>query len=107
MASTIFRLSSNTSALTDIRDRLQTVCAPARKLYAVIVQQAFNGPIHPKPPGTATPPEILEACGLGVEEFYALLGVLEGAGLIGVSNAYPFEEILVPDEAAEALTADK
>jgi hypothetical protein len=91
--------------LTNILDRLQTVSASARKLFTVIVRQAFNGPIHPKPRGTATPPEILEACGLGVEEFYALLSVLEAAGFIRVSNAYPFEEIVLSAEVAEALTA--
>ena len=91
--------------MTNILDRLQILSAPARKLFTVIARQAFNGPIHPKPKGTATPPEILEACGLGVEEFYALLGVLEGAGLIRVSNAYPFEEIVILAEMAEALAA--
>lgn len=86
-----------------LRDRLQTVSVPARKLFDVIVQQAYHGPLHPKPKGTATPPEILEACGLDVGEFYALLSVLTKAGLIEVSNAYPFEEIRLLPEAAEAL----
>jgi hypothetical protein len=86
-----------------VRDRLQKVSAPARKLFEVIVREAYHGPLHPKPMGTATPPEILEACGIDVGEFYALLSVLATAGLIRVSSAYPFEEIRLSPEAAEAL----
>ena len=86
-----------------VRDRLEMVPVPARKLFDVIVHQAYRGPLHPKPKGTATPPEILEACGLDVGEFYVLLKALTTAGLIRVSNAYPFEEIRLSSEAAEAL----
>jgi len=86
-----------------LSDRLQTVSVPARKLFDVIVRQAYHGPLHPKPKGIATPPEILEACGLDVGEFYALLSALTNAGLIRVSNAYPFEEIQLSSEAAAAL----
>jgi len=86
-----------------VSDRLQTVSVPARKLFATIVHEAYHGPLHPKPIGTATPPEILEACGLDVGEFYLLLSVLTAAGLIRVSNAYPFEEIELTSGAAEAL----
>lgn len=84
-------------------DRLETVSATARKLFEVIVHQAYHGPLRGKSDGTATPPEILEACGLDVGEFYALLSVLTTAGLIRVSNAYPFEEIQLSPEAAEVL----
>jgi acyl dehydratase len=59
----------------------------------VIVQQIHHGPLRSKANGTATPPEILEACGLDVGEFYDLLDTLEKAGLIRVLNTYPFEEI--------------
>ena len=86
-----------------VRDRLETVSVPARKLFGVIVREAYHGPLHPKPKGTATPPEILEACGLDVGEFYDLLNVLTNVGLIRVSNAYPFEEIELSAEAAAAL----
>ena len=86
-----------------VTDRLQTVSAPARKLFAVIVRQAYHGPLRPKSKAAATPPEILEACGLDVGEFYALLDVLREAGLIRISNAYPFEEIELSPEAAAAL----
>jgi hypothetical protein len=85
--------------------RLETVSAPARKLFAVIVRQAYHGTIRPKPEGIATPPEILEACGLDPDHFYDLLDTLVAAGLILVSNAYPFEEIHLSAEAAEALRA--
>ena len=87
---------------SSVFDRLGTVSVPARKLFAVIVREAYHGPIHPKLKGIATPPEILEACGLDVGEFYSLLNELKGVGLIRVSNAYPFEEIQLSPEAAEA-----
>lgn len=94
-------------AATLLTNRLQAVSASARKLFTVIVNQAYNGPLRPKPRGTATPPEILEACGLDVEEFYALLDALKEAGLIRVSSAYPFEEIeLSPDAAAAFASSD-
>jgi hypothetical protein len=79
-----------------VSERLETVSAPARKLFDLIVREAYHGPL-------ATPPEILEACGLDVEQFYALLDVLKEAGLIRVSNAYPFEEIQLTPRAQEAL----
>jgi hypothetical protein len=82
---------------------VEKVSVPARKLFEVIVHQAYRGPLRGKSPGTATPPEILEACGLDVGEFYALLSELTAAGLIRVSNAYPFEEIQLSPETAEAL----
>jgi|ERR1700722_983714 hypothetical protein len=83
-------------------ERLRNVSVPARKLFTMIVRAAYHGSIHPKPKGIATPPEILEACGLDVGEFYSLLNDLKVAGLIRVSNAYPFEEIQLSPEAAEA-----
>jgi acyl dehydratase len=84
-----------------IFDRLQGVSIPARKLFVVIVQQAYHGPIRPKPRGTALPAEILEACGLDVGDFYELLKALATAGLIRISNAYPFEEIQLSPDAAQ------
>lgn len=86
-----------------LADRLQRISIPARKLFAVIVREVDHGPLHPKPEGTATPPEILEACGLDVGEFYTLLDMLKQAGLIGVSSSYPFEEIRLTSEARDAL----
>ena len=85
-------------------DWLRTVSIPARKLFSVIVREAYHGPMHPKPKGIATPPEILEACGLDVGEFYSLLNELKEAGLIRVSNPYPFEEIQLSPEAGHAET---
>jgi hypothetical protein len=86
-----------------LADRLQRISIPARKLFAVIVREVDHGPLHPKPEGTATPPEILEACGLDVGEFYTLLDMLKQAGLIGVSSSYPFDEIRLTPEARDAL----
>jgi hypothetical protein len=85
--------------------RLETVSPPARKLFAVIVRQVYHGTIRPKAKGIATPPEILEACGLDPDHFYDLLNALTAAGLVRVSNAYPFEEIHLSAEAAEAIRA--
>ena len=88
--------------ISPLLQRLQTVSVAARKLFAVIVREAYHGPLHPKVPGVATPPEILEACGLDVGEFYSLLTVLREAGLVQVATAYPFEEIQLSPEASEA-----
>jgi hypothetical protein len=96
-------LAASDNPASFLTDRLQTLPVSAQKLFDVIVRQADHGPFHPKPKGTATPPEILEACGLDVGEFYALLSALTKAGLILVSNAYPFEEIRLSPEAAEAI----
>jgi hypothetical protein len=82
-----------------VRERLQTVPIPARKLFELIVRQAYHGPLRGKAEGTATPPEILEACGLDVQEFYELLETLKNAGLIRVSDSYPFEAIELTPEA--------
>ncbi|HTA47469.1 MAG TPA: hypothetical protein VK789_33735 [Bryobacteraceae bacterium] len=78
--------------------------AAARKLLEVIVRQTRRGSVHPKPKGIATPPEILEACGLDVDEFYELLSLLTEAGLIRVSGSYPFEEIQLTHEAEKDLS---
>jgi hypothetical protein len=85
-----------------LHDRLQAVSIPARKLFTLIVREAYHGPIHTKANGTATPPEVLEACGLDVADFYSLLNLLKEAGLIRVSDSYPFEEIRLSPEAADA-----
>jgi hypothetical protein len=80
-------------------NRLSSVPALARKLFCVIVREAYHGPMHPKPPGVAIPAEILEACGLDVGEFYALLDVLKNHRLIEISGDYPFEQICLHPEA--------
>jgi hypothetical protein len=85
----------------DKRAPVRGLSVPAQKLLRVIVNQVYHGALRPKAEGTATPPEILEACGLDVGEFYGLLDTLEKAGLIRVSNAYPFEEIQLTRDAQE------
>ena len=77
----------------------------ARKLLALIAQQAQRGPLSPKAPGVATPPEILEACGLDFGVFYELLRWLTDHGLIVVSGEYPFEEIRLTPAAGAAFPA--
>ena len=85
-----------------VRDIVAGAPPAARKLLALIVRQAAHGPIHPKTPGVATPPEILEACGLDVGVFYDLLRWLVEHELVQVAGEYPFEEIrLTPAAAAE------
>jgi hypothetical protein len=83
--------------------RLNAVSAPARKLFALIAHEVYHGPLRSKPTGAATPPEILEACGLDMGEFYVLLNILQECGLIRVLNSYPFEEIHLSPEAEKAL----
>jgi len=87
-----------------LTERLQSVSMPARKLFCVIVREAFHGPMHPKRSGTSVPAEVLEACGLDVGEFYGLLSDLAQSGLVRLSGAYPFEEIALTEEAAPAET---
>jgi hypothetical protein len=85
-------------------DRLRAVSPEARKLFCVVVREAYHGPMHPKAPGVAVPAEILEACGLDVAEFYSLLASLKNGRLIEVSGDYPFEEIRLTAEASAAET---
>ena len=75
-----------------VREIIAGAPPAAAKLLALIARQADHGPIHPKAPGVATPPEVLEACGLDVGHFYDLLRWLVEHALIQVDGEYPFEE---------------
>ena len=88
-------------------NRLSCISTQARKLFCVIVREAYYGPLHPKPPGVATPAEILEACGLDVGEFYSLLEILKNEHLIEVGGEYPLEEIRLTSEGAIAEEIDE
>lgn len=90
------------AAPTTLRDHLLPLPIAARKLFAVIVREAFHGPIHGKRENVATPAEILEGCGLDVGDFYSLLGTLKDKGLIEIFGAYPFEEIQISEKARDA-----
>ena len=90
------------SVLQDLMNRLSAVSAGARKLFCLIVREAYHGPMRSKPPGVATPAEILEACGLDVGEFYSMLDALANARLIVVSGDYPHEEIRLAEAALAA-----
>ena len=93
---------------TALRETLRSAPPTASKLFTVIVRQAYHGPIRFKADGVATPPEILEACGLDVGEFYELLSWLTDRGLIEVSGPYPFEEIRLTSAAqTEFLSASE
>jgi hypothetical protein len=76
----------------------QDLPVAARKLLSVIAQQATHGTLRSKGPGIATMPEVHEACGLDVDQMYAVLQVLREARLIRVEGEYPFEEISLTDE---------
>ena len=81
---------------------VQVKSSKGEAAWQLIVRQADRGPITPKPPGVATPPEVLEACGLDVGHFYELLRWLVEHELVQVAGEYPFEEIrLTPAAAAE------
>jgi hypothetical protein len=68
----------------------------------VIAQQASHGTLRSKGPGIATMPEVHEACGLDVDQMYAVLQVLREARLIQMEGEYPFEEISLTDEGGDA-----
>src|SRR5436309_3182637 len=53
-----------------LAERLQLLPVQARRLLCVIVRQAYPGTLRSKAPGTATMPEVHEACGLDVDELY-------------------------------------
>ncbi len=84
-------------------ERLKGLPVQVRRLLCVIARQAYHGTLRSKTPGTATMPEIHEACGLDVGELYALLHTLREARFIAVGDTYPFEEVLLIGESpAEA-----
>jgi hypothetical protein len=83
--------------------RLGKVPVSARRLFCVTLQQILDGPLRSKAAGVATAPEILEACGVDVDGFYALLAPLKTQGLLDVSVDYPFEEIRLTAESQVAV----
>lgn len=89
----------------DLQQMLDTAPPTTRRLLALIARQADHGPIRPKADGVATPPEILEACGLDVGEFYEMLHWLSDHGFVVVSGEYPFEEIRLTPAARAGLPA--
>jgi hypothetical protein len=88
------------------RDVLAGAPTTARRLFALIARQADHGPIHPKADGVATPPEILEACGLDVGEFYEMLAWLAERNLVTVGGEYPFEEIRLTPAGRDILSKE-
>jgi hypothetical protein len=77
----------------DLAAKLEGIPLSARKLLCVIAREIYNGPLRSKNPGTATMPEIHEACGLDVDQMDSVVRVLQEARLISVDGDYPFEEI--------------
>jgi hypothetical protein len=72
---------------------LGELSSQARKLLAVIAQQADHGTLRSKAPGLATLPEVHEACGLDPEPMQVLLKELSDAGWLRIEGEYPFEEL--------------
>ncbi len=74
--------------------------APARKLLAVVIRQAYAGTLLGKPRGVATMPEVHEACGLDPDELFPLMQEIIDAGFIAVEGDYPFEQLKLLDVPA-------
>ena len=74
-------------------ERLQLLPVEARRLLCVIVRQAYHGPLRSKAAGSATMPEIHEACGLDEDELQGLLNLLRDIDFISLDGSYPFEEV--------------
>ena len=85
-------------------ERLKPLPVAARRLLCVIVKQAYHGPLLSKTLGVATMPEVLEACGVDVDQLYALLDPLKQARLIEVGGEYPFEEMRLAADSEIAKT---
>jgi hypothetical protein len=79
--------------MSDSIKPLDRLSSQARKLLAVIAQQADHGTLRSKPPGVATLPEVHEACGLDPEPMQYLLKELSDAGWLRIEGEYPFEEL--------------
>src|SRR5262249_34208967 len=79
--------------------RLEQLPVRARRLLCLIARQAYHGPLRSKTPGMATMPEIHEACGLDVDEFYEVLRFLQSARFVTVEDNYPFEELKLTGES--------
>jgi hypothetical protein len=80
-------------------ERLRLLPVQARRLFCVIARQAYHGTLRSKTPGTATMPEVHEACGLDVDELYDVLHLLQQAEFVTVLDSYPFEEMKLTGES--------
>ena len=76
----------------------------ARRLLCVILRQAYHGTLRSKNPGVATMPEVLEACGVDLDQLYVLLDLLKKERLIEIEGEYPFEEMKVTADSLIAAT---
>ncbi len=74
----------------------------------MILRQAYHGTLRSKTPGVATMPEVLEACGVDMDQFYVLLDLLQKECLIEVDGEYPFEEMkLAADSQIAKIITDE
>jgi hypothetical protein len=77
--------------------RLRALPESARKLLAHVAELAYREHHDGRKPGVAYLPELHETCGLGVDEMYELLKVLEQGEFVRVEGEYPFQDV-VPRE---------
>ena len=75
----------------DLARRMAVLPVSARKLLCLVARQAHRGPLLSKNPGTATMPEVHEACGLDVDAMLALIEILRAARFLELEGEYPFE----------------
>jgi hypothetical protein len=79
----------------DLARRMALLPVSARKLLCLVARQAHSGPLRSKKPGTATMPEVHEACGLDVDAMIALIEILREARFLEIEGEYPFETMRV------------
>jgi hypothetical protein len=96
--------SVSIDAASRLIDRLKPLPIAARRLLCGIVKQAYHGTLRSKSPGVATMPEVLEACGVDVDQLYVLLEPLKKAGLVEIDGEYPFEEMRLTADSQIAKT---
>jgi hypothetical protein len=96
--------SVSIDATAGLVERLRRLPVEARRLLCVILRQAYHGTLRSKNPGVATMPEVLEACGVDMEQLYVLLDLLRNERLIEVEGEYPFEEMKLAADAGIAKT---
>ncbi len=79
----------------DLARRMALLPVSARKLLCLVALQAHSGPLRSKNPGTATMPEVHEACGLDVDALIALVEILREARFLEIEGEYPFETMRI------------
>lgn len=92
--------SQHINAVTEYMARLRRLPPYSRKLLAHLAELAYRPHADGRKFGAAYLPEASETCGLGVDEMYRILQELENAEFIRVEGEYPFQDVLITDEAS-------